>query len=239
MPEPPADVAGRRTWPRWALASGLLAAIVAFYTLGLQDHLSWPAVRAGLGDWQAAVNDHLLSALLVFFLVYVAVTALSLPVASLVTLVAGALFGRWLGTAVVSLASTIGAVLAFLSSRYILRDWVERRLGGRLENVRLGIQRDGAYYLLTLRLVPLFPFWLVNLGMGLTRMPVWTFAAVSMLGMLPGTFVYVLAGEALATVDSPSAMLSTQVVVALALLGVMPLVIRLAVRKLQARRDSE
>jgi uncharacterized membrane protein YdjX (TVP38/TMEM64 family) len=90
-----------------------------------------------------------------------------------------------------------------------------------------------------LRLVPLFPFWLVNLGMGLTRMPVWTFAAVSMVGMLPGTFVYVLAGEALATVDSPSALLSTQVVVALALLGGLPLVIRLAVRKLQARRVSE
>jgi uncharacterized membrane protein YdjX (TVP38/TMEM64 family) len=235
MPESSADVARRPTWPRWTLAAGLLLAVVGFYALGLQDHFSWASVRAHLGEWQAAVNDYLPAALFVFFLVYVAVSALSLPVASLVTLVAGALFGRWLGTGIVSLASTIGAILAFLSSRYILRDWVERRLGRRLENVRQGIERDGAYYLLSLRLVPLFPFWLVNLAMGLTRMPVWTYAVVSMVGMLPGTFVYVLAGEALATVDSPSALLSTDVVVALALVGGLPLAIRLVVKRLQSR----
>jgi uncharacterized membrane protein YdjX (TVP38/TMEM64 family) len=218
-------------WKRWALALGLLGAIATFYGLGLHDRFSWAGVRASLADWQRVVDDNWVGSIFLFFVVYVAVTALSLPVATFLTLAGGALFGRWLGTAVVSLASTLGAVLAFLSSRTILRDWVERGLAGRMQPIQQGLERDGAYYLLTLRLVPLFPFWLVNLGMGLTRMPVATFAVVSLIGMLPATFLYVLAGEALATIDSPRDLLSTQVVVALTLLGVVPLAIRWAIAR--------
>jgi uncharacterized membrane protein YdjX (TVP38/TMEM64 family) len=219
-----------RGWSRWLLAGILVGAVVLFYALGLHHWFAWDAVRANLDDWHAEVRAHLVLALLIYFLVYVAVTALSLPAATIVSLVGGALFGRWLGTAVVSLASTLGATLAFLSSRYVLRDWVQRRLGGRLEALQKGIERDGAYYLLTLRLVPLFPFWLINLGMGLTRMRVGTYAAVSWIGMLPGTFLYVNAGEALATLESPRDLVSAQLVLALALLGVVPLVIRWVVR---------
>ncbi|HYV38623.1 MAG TPA: TVP38/TMEM64 family protein [Gemmataceae bacterium] len=220
-----------KSWSRWILVVGLVLAIVLFYALGLQDYFGWDHVNANLDDWQTAAREHLAVALVVYFLIYVAVTALSLPVAGIVTAVAGALFGRWLGTGVVSVASTLGAVLAFLSSRYIFRDWVERRFGSRLEALNRGVERDGAYYLLTLRLVPLFPFFLINLGMGLTRMRVATYAVVSMIGMLPGTFLYVYAGEALASVASPKDLLSANVLIALALLGVVPLVIRKIVAK--------
>jgi uncharacterized membrane protein YdjX (TVP38/TMEM64 family) len=226
VPPATASPPTRPARPRWLLAVVLVLAVVSFYALGLEHYFDWQAVRANLGDWKNEVRDNLLVALLVYFALYVTIVALSLPVAVLVSLVGGALFGRWLGTAVVSIGATLGATLAFLSSRYILGDWVEQRFGKRFEALQRGIERDGAYYLLTLRLVPLFPFWLINLGMGLTRMRVWTYAAVSWIGMLPGTFLYVYAGEALGEVDSPAGLLSPQVLIALALLGIVPLVIR-------------
>ncbi len=229
--EPAPDNPPRKSaWTRWLLAGAFILAVVLFYALGLQEYFAWEAVRGNLDAWQAAVNEHLLLSLAVFVGVYIAVTALSLPVATIVSLVGGALFGRWLGTAAVSVASTTGATLAFLSSRYVLRDWVQEKFGRRLEPLQRGIDRDGAYYLFTLRLVPLFPFFLINLGMGLTRMRVLPYAAVSMIGMLPGTFLYVFAGEALATIESPAGLVSPQVLAALALLGVVPLVIRKAVQ---------
>jgi uncharacterized membrane protein YdjX (TVP38/TMEM64 family) len=218
--------AGRRAG-RWLLAAVLLAAVAGLYALGLHRYLSWEYLRTHLDELRAGVGEHLPVALLVFFLVYVAVTALSLPAAAVLTLAAGALFGRWLGTAVASLASSVGATLAFLLSRYLFRDWVQRRFGGRLEAINRGIERDGAYYLFTLRLVPAVPFFLVNLGMGLTRMPARTFLWVSLLGMLPGTFLYANAGTALATINSPRDVLSPTVLISLALLGLVPLVLRL------------
>ncbi len=218
-------------WPRWRLAAVLLLAVAGFYALGWQRDFSWNYLRSHLDAWQALVRHNLPLALIVFFLVYVAVTALSLPVAAALTLAAGALFGRWLGSAAVSAASTLGATLAFLGSRYLLRDWVQRRYGERLGPVHRGLERDGAYYLFTLRLVPLVPYFLINLGMGLTRMRVRTFALVSWLGMLPGTFLYVNAGTALAAVDEPGDILSLEVLGALALLGITPLVIRKLLRR--------
>jgi uncharacterized membrane protein YdjX (TVP38/TMEM64 family) len=215
---------------RWLLAAVLVLAVVAFYTRGLHRYLSWDYLRTHLDILHAEVQQHLLLALLVFFLVYVGVTALSLPAAGVLSLVAGALFGRWLGTAVVSLAATTGATLAFLSSRYLLRDFVQHRFGDRLRPLNEGVERDGAYYLFSLRLVPLFPFFLVNLGMGLTRMRLRTFVWVSLLGMLPGTFLYVNAGTALAGIDSPRDVLSPAVLVSLALLGLAPLGLRQLVR---------
>ena len=192
----------------------------------MHRYLSWEFIRAHLDDWQAQVGANLFMALVVFFLVYVAVTALSLPAAAILTMLGGALFGRWLGTGVVSLASTVGATLAFLSSRYILRDWVQRKFAERLKPINQGVAQDGAYYLFTLRLVPAVPFFLINLGMGLTPMRTATFAVVSWLGMLLGTFLYVNAGTELATLDSPGDLLSWKVLGSLALLGIAPLVIR-------------
>jgi uncharacterized membrane protein YdjX (TVP38/TMEM64 family) len=220
----------RQAWPRWALAALLVLAVGGFYALGLHRYFAWDSFRSHLDIWQAGVRQHLLLAVLVFFLAYLAATALSLPVAAVLTLAAGALFGRWFGTAVVSIASTLGATLAFISSRYLFRRWVQRRFQSRLERIYEGVEKDGAYYLFTLRLVPVVPFFLINLGMGLTRMRAWTFAWVSLLGMLPGTFLYVNAGTELARIDSPTDVLSLPVLISLALLGLVPLGLRKLIR---------
>jgi uncharacterized membrane protein YdjX (TVP38/TMEM64 family) len=202
-----------------------------FYALGLHRYLSWDFVRANVDAWRAEAEQHLLPAMLLCFGVYVTATALSLPIAAVLSLAVGALFGRWLGTGLVAVAATLGAALAFLSSRYLFRDLVQRRFGARLERLNQGVEKEGGYYLLTLRLVPLFPFWLVNLGMGLTRMRGAVFAGVSFIGMLPGTFVYVNAGTAIGSVESPAQVLSPEVLLSLALLGIVPLVLRLLVRR--------
>jgi pyruvate/2-oxoglutarate dehydrogenase complex dihydrolipoamide dehydrogenase (E3) component/uncharacterized membrane protein YdjX (TVP38/TMEM64 family) len=164
-----------------------------------------------------------------FFLLYVAVTALSLPGAAILTLAAGAIFGLWEGILIASFASTIGASLAFLSSRYLLRDWVKARFGGRIDAIDRGIERDGAFYLLSLRLIPAFPFFLVNLAMGVTAMRLLIFALVSQLGMLPGTIVYVNAGTQLAAVESSSDIFSPALIGSFVLLGLFPLLAKAAV----------
>ena len=221
---------------RWAVIAGVVLAVALFYALGLYDYVSWDYVRSHLDGLRAQVQQDLLLAVLVFFLVYVAVTALSLPAAAVLSLLAGALFGRWVGTAVVSAAATLGATLAFLGSRYLFRDFIQRRWGDKLRAVNAGVARDGAYYLLALRLVPVFPFFLINLGMGLTPLRVGTFVGVSFVGMLPGTFVYVNAGStAQETIRSPQDVLSWQMGLALALLALLPLALKLLVRWKQRR----
>jgi uncharacterized membrane protein YdjX (TVP38/TMEM64 family) len=232
--QPPTDQRtarpGFRPGPRWLLAGLVVLAAVGFYALGLHRYLCWDYLRNNRDFLLGQVREHLVLALLLFFLGYVAVTALSLPAATVMSLAAGALFGLWTGVGVVSLAATLGATLAFLLSRYLLRDWVTRHFGARLEPLNRGVDRDGAAYLFTLRLVPVFPFFLVNLGMGLTRLPVRTFFWVSLLGMLPATVVYVNAGTRLATLNSPRDVLSPSVLVSLALLGLVPLGLRQLVR---------
>ena len=171
-----------------------------------------------------------------FFLAYVAVTALSLPGAALMTLLAGALFGLLEGFVLVSFASTAGATLAMLSSRFLLRDWVQTRFGQRLAKIDAGIEREGPFYLFALRLVPAFPFFLINLAMGLTRLPVRTYWWVSQLGMLPGTLVFVNAGRELGQLESLSGILSPGLLGAFVLLGVFPLIARKLLGLIQARR---
>jgi uncharacterized membrane protein YdjX (TVP38/TMEM64 family) len=225
----------QQAWPRWALLGLLLLAVVLFYALGWNERFSFDYLRAHLEDLKAHVQNRLGQSLLIFFGIYVGAAALSLPAAGVLSVIAGALFGRWLGTAVVSLASTLGATLAMLSARYLLRGFVERRYGHRLAALQEGFDREGAYYLFSLRLVPLFPFFLINLGMSLTRMSVRTFAWVSWLGMLPATFLYINAGTELGQIDSPSKALSSGVIVSLALLAVLPLVFRKLVRARQRK----
>lgn len=236
-PPPPPPPPPRRGYARWIVLAVFLLAVVCFYALGLNEYLQWDRIRANLDGWKAQVDDNLLLAVLVYFLIYVAVTAFSLPAASLVTLVGGALFGRWLGTAIVSLASTLGATLAFLGSRYLLRDWVQGRFGNRLAALNRGVEKDGAFYLLTLRLVPLVPFWLVNLGMGPTPIRLWTYVWVSWIGMLLGTFLYVNAGTELATLESPKGLLSPTVLASLALLGIVPLIVRKVMQRWTAGKE--
>lgn len=161
-----------------------------------------------------------------FFIVYVLVTTLSLPGAALLTLLGGALFGLWPGILLVSFASTLGATLAMLTSRYLLRDWVQRRFAGPMRTVNEGVSRDGAFYLFALRLMPLFPFFVVNLLAGVTTLGVRRYWWVSQLGMLPGAIVYLNAGHQLGQIASLRDILSPGVVFAFTLLGLLPLITR-------------
>jgi uncharacterized membrane protein YdjX (TVP38/TMEM64 family) len=212
--------------PRVAVGLVFIAAIIGFYGLGPNDWLRRDELLRQLEFYRVKVEENPLLVVLVFFAVYVSVTALSLPVALWLSLLAGALFGRWLGTVVVLLAATLGATLAFLATRYLFGDFVRRRFGERLSGVNAGIERDGAYYLFTMRLIPAFPFWLINLGMALTPVRALTFAWVSLVGMLPGTFLYVNAGTELARIRSASDVASPSVIGSLALIGILPLLLR-------------
>ncbi|MDP1610465.1 MAG: FAD-dependent oxidoreductase [Sulfuritalea sp.] len=172
----------------------------------------------------------------IFFAIYVAATALSLPGATVLTLAGGAIFGLLWGTVLVSFASSLGATLAFLASRFLLRDWVAARFGQRLQAIDDGIRREGGFYLFTLRLVPVFPFFMINLLMGLTPMRAGTFYWVSQLGMLAGTLVYVNAGTQLAGIDSLSGILSPGLIASFALLGIFPLIAKKIVDTVKARK---
>ena len=173
------------------------AAIVAFFVFDLKQYLSIEFFQASRSKIDAFHAAHPWQTAAAFFAIYVAVTALSLPGATVMTLAGGAIFGVAVGTLVVSFASSIGATLAFLASRFMLRDWVQSRIGERLKAINDGVAKEGPFYLFALRLVPIFPFWLINLAMGLTVIRTWTFYWVSQLGMLAGTVVYVYAGTQL------------------------------------------
>ncbi|MDM5085052.1 FAD-dependent oxidoreductase [Aeromonas rivipollensis] len=212
------------------------ALVGAFFVLDLDAYLSLSRLQAHQDQASAWVQAHFGQAALLFTLLYVVTTALSLPGASLLTLGGSALFGVGWGLLLVSFASTLGATLAFLSARFLLRDWVSRRFGDKLATFEAGMAKDGAFYLLSLRLIPLFPFFLINLLMGLTPIRVSTYYWVSQLGMLPGTFVYVLAGSELASLTSTGNILSPGLVAALTLLGLMPWLMRGLQRRLALRR---
>lgn len=210
--------------------------IGAFFAFDLGHYLSLPQLQARQAELAALVDRHFVSAALLFVVVYVVSTALSLPGASLLTLAGSAVFGVVWGLLLVSFASSIGATLAFLSARFLLRDWVERRFGDKLASLQAGMKKEGALYLLSLRLIPIFPFFLVNLLMGLTPIRVSTYYWVSQLGMLPGTFVYVLAGSELANLTSTGNILSPGLMVALTLLGLMPMLLKGLQRRLALHR---
>ncbi|KWV94654.1 FAD-dependent oxidoreductase [Erythrobacter sp. AP23] len=200
----------------------LAALIAAYFFFGLGDYLTVEGIKQVAGEVGGYYRRNPVQVIALFFLAYVAVTAASLPGAAVMTLAAGALFGVLVGTIVVSFASTLGATLAFLASRYVLRDSIEARFGERLKAVNQGLERDGAFYLFTIRMIPLFPFFVVNLVMGLTRIRAWTYAWVSQVGMLLGTIVYVNAGTQLARIDSLAGIASPAVLASFALLGIAP-----------------
>ena len=224
----------RKMW----LGLGVLAAVALFFALDLQRFLSLAAVQGSLGSLREAYAEH--GPLMVggYFLCYVLMAALSLPGATVMGLAGGAVFGFWVGTLAVSFASTIGATLAFLMSRYLLRDAVQSRFGDRLAAVNEGVAREGAWYLFTLRLIPVFPFFVINLVMGLTPMPARTFYWVSQLGMLGGTMVYVNAGRELGRLESLSGILSPSMLLAFALLGLFPLAVKKVVVRVRAQKKG-
>ncbi|MEJ7137322.1 FAD-dependent oxidoreductase [Amphibiibacter pelophylacis] len=218
------------------LLAAIAVAIAAFFALGGPHLLSLDALRQNHAALQAWRDESPLLVAGAFFGLYTLVTALSMPGAAILTLAGGALFGLPLGLGLVSFASSLGATLAFLSSRYLLRDSVQRRFASTLAGVNAGMARDGAFYLLTMRMVPVFPFFLINLVMGLTTIRVGTFYLVSQIGMLAGTAVYVNAGTQLAALNSLSDIASPGLLASLALLGVFPLLARWVLNLLARRR---
>ncbi len=221
---------------KFAIAAVVVSAIAAFFALDLAQYLQLDFIKQSQSRIAALYADNPVQTLLVYGAVYVAATALSLPGATVLTLAGGAVFGLWWGLLVVSLASTIGATLAMLAARYLLRDTVEARFGQRLAEVHKGVEREGAFFLFTLRLLPVMPFFVVNLLMGLSRMRVWTFFWVSQLGMLAGTLVFVNAGTQLARIDSLGGILSPALLGSFALLAALPWLVKLALARWRRSR---
>ncbi|WP_317931214.1 FAD-dependent oxidoreductase [Halioxenophilus sp. WMMB6] len=219
-----------------AIAALLIALVVLFVALGGRDYLTLEGIRSSLATLEAWRDDSFVGLAILFFFVYVVATALSLPGAAVLTLAGGALFGLLWGLVIVSFASSIGATAAFFVSRYLLHDWVQAKFGARLRAINKGIERDGAFYLLSLRLVPAVPFFIINLVMGLTPIRGWTFYWVSQVGMLAGTFVYVNAGTQLAQVSSLGEIASFELLASFTLLGIFPLIAKFVLARLQAMR---
>ncbi|MCW8335065.1 TVP38/TMEM64 family protein [Vibrio paucivorans] len=202
----------------------LFVALIIILAMNFGQYFTLENAKAQQEALGSFIEQNFLIAAISYFLAYVAITAFSIPGAAVVTLLGAALFGFWTSLLLVSFASTIGATLAFLSSRYLLRDWVQNKFGEKLQVINNGVEKDGAFYLFSLRLIPVFPFFLINLLMGLSPISTSRFYLVSQLGMLPGTAVYLNAGTQLAQIDSLSGIVSPTVLISFALLGVFPII---------------
>jgi len=229
----------RRRLPRLLVALLVVGAIAVFFAFGPSES----DILARQAAWRSAVEDNLLLALLIFFVVEVILVAFSVPIATGMSVLAGMLFGRWLGTLVVSFASTLGALLAMLTARYVLRDSIRRRLETRprwkaaIAALDRGVERDSGFYVLVIRMTPVFPFFLVNLGMGLTRIRLWTYWWATQLGMLPMSFVVVSAGAEVGDVTSFRELASVEHWWPVMLLVLIPIGLRLATRRYLRRRE--
>ncbi len=221
---------------QWVFAAVVLAAFAAFWVLDLGHYLSLEYLRQSQQNFAQLYADRPAVVLLSFFVIYVLVTALSVPGAAVLTLAGGAIFGLGWGLLVVSFASTVGATLAFLMARFVLRDSIEARFAHRLKDINAGVAKDGAFYLFTLRLVPLVPFFVINLVMGLTQMRTSVFYFVSQVGMLVGTAVYVNAGTQISKVTTLSGLLSPALLASFVLLAVFPWIARRAVDGIKTRQ---
>ena len=219
------------------LVIALIAAV--FFAFDLQRYLSLSYLQSSRQVLPSYYVDHQLLTIASYMAIYILVAALSFPGAVILTLAGGALFGLWLGLLLVSFASTIGATLAFLSARFLLKDAIQNKFGEKLTAINKGIEEDGPLYLFTLRLVPLFPFFIINLVMGLTPLRTASFYLVSQIGMLPGTFVYVNAGTQLGKIESAAGILSPWLLFSFVLLGVFPLLAKKVVSAVRKKMRSE
>ncbi len=221
---------------RWILLAAVALAVLVFFVFDLGRFLDFETLKAAQGEIEAFRDARPILATVLFFTVYVVVTGLSLPGATIMTLAGGAVFGLAWGLVLISFASTIGATLAFLIVRFIAREPVQRRYGDKLRTINKGVEREGAFYLFALRLVPIFPFFLINIVMALTPIRAWTFYWVSQVGMLAGTAVYVNAGTQLGQLEGPEGILSPALIGSFVLLGLFPLVSRRVLGWVRRRR---
>ncbi len=211
----------------------ILVATILFLGINFGQYLTLENAKAQQEALNSFIDQNFIYAAATYFFAYIAITAFSIPGAAVVTLLGAALFGFWTSLLLVSFASTIGATIAFLSSRYLLREWVQSKFGSKLSAINQGVEKDGAFYLFSLRLIPVFPFFLINLLMGLTPMTIARFYLTSQIGMLPGTAVYLNAGTQLATIDSLSGIVSPTVLASFALLGLFPIIAKWVMNKVR------
>ena len=211
---------------RLLIVAAVLILVILFKVLGLGQYLTLDYLKASQERFLGLYANHRLAVVAIYMTIYIVVTALSLPGAAVMTLAGGALFGFWVGVIVVSFASTIGATLACFVARFLMRDWVQSRFGEKLSAMNKGVENEGAFYLFSLRLVPIFPFFVINLVMGLTPMNLATFYWVSQVGMLPGTMVYINAGKELGQIQSLSGILSPGLIISFVILGLFPITVK-------------
>ena len=218
--------------------AAIVGCLVAFWALRIDRYFTLAYLKGSLGLFKAVYAAHPVALILAYFTLYVFMVSLSVPGAVILTIAAGALFGLVIGTLLVSFASSLGATVACAAARYVLRDWVVARLSGRAGWISEGIEREGAFYLFTLRLIPLFPFWMINLAMGLTKMPLFTYYWVSQVGALPGTIVYVNAGREVGRIDRLSGILSPGLIASFVLVGLFPICAKKLMALYKARREG-
>jgi len=215
-----------------------VALIAAFFIFDLGQYFSLDYLKEQKDALNQFYNDNPFLMLAIFLLIYIAVAALALPAATLLTVAGGALFGFWTGLIVVSFASSIGATIAFLLTRYLFHDAIQAKFGDRLKAINDGIEREGAFYVFGLRLVPLFPFVVVNSVLGLTKLKTITFYWASQLGMLAGTAVYVNAGTQLAEIETLGDIASPKLILSFAMLGLFPIIAKQIMNFLQRNKDT-
>ena len=223
---------------RIVLLAALAIVVVAFFVFHGERYLTLDTVKANRDALLAFTNAHYAAALAIGFAVYVVATAFSLPGGLVLSLTAGFLFGRWVGTALVVIAATIGATIIFTAARYLFADAARRRMGALGEKINAGFTENALFYLLFLRLVPLFPFFLVNLAPAFTTISVRTFVLGTLIGIIPGSFVFVNLGQTLGRIDSLSGLLSTETIAAFVLLGLLALT-PVVVRKMRSPRTEK
>jgi uncharacterized membrane protein YdjX (TVP38/TMEM64 family) len=227
-----------RPWGKLLIVAVFVGAIAAFFAFGGQDYLSLETIKANRDALLSFADRHFVAALAIAFVVYVGATALSLPGGLVLSLTVGFIFGRWIGTVLVVIAATVGATLVFLAARYLFADHARKRLGAVGERLNAGFTENAFSYLLFLRLVPAFPFFLVNLAPAFTAVPVRTYVLATLIGIIPGTFVYVNLGQTLGRIESLQGLVSRETLLAFGLLGLFAL-LPVAWKKLKARRPGE
>ncbi|MGE3611286.1 MAG: TVP38/TMEM64 family protein [Bacteriovoracaceae bacterium] len=223
---------------RFALFILIIAAIIVFYKSNANNYLDIQYLQQKVSDYQSAFHQHPIKVVLIFFLAYVIIVGLSIPGAIVLTLFAGPVFGVYKGAIVVIFANVIGATIAFLISRFLFRDFVQKKFQGQYNIISYKIAREGAIYLLSLRLIPISPFVVINLIMGLTKMSTWKYILITLIGISPGTFIYVVLGNKMQNIKSLSNVFSPSIMMSLFLLGILPFIGRLLIKTFHNSKTS-
>jgi uncharacterized membrane protein YdjX (TVP38/TMEM64 family) len=227
-----------RGFKKFSILAVILFLALVFFIFDLDRFLTLSYIKISQQKFQTLYSETPLLVIASYMAIYIIVTSLSLPGAAVLSLAGGTLFGLWVGVIVVSFASTIGATLACFAARYVLREWIQQKFEQKLVTVNQEIERQGAFYLFTLRLIPAIPFWIINLVMGLTKMPLSTFYWVSQVGMFPATIAYVNAGKELGKIDSFSGILSPGLIMSFVILGIFPITVKKLLALYKSRTNA-